>query len=138
MRAESRFIQKLGGKLRRRVLLSVRWVNILQVRIMMMRFQLYGLFPIVAVIPLLSCVQLLVSLWTSACQDSPVPTISWSLPKFISIESVMLFNHLILCCCLLLLPSKGMPPFPASGSFPVTRLLASGAQRLGLQHQSFQ
>ena len=38
-----------------------------------MRFQLYGLFPIVAVVPLLNCVQLLVSLWASACQDSPVP-----------------------------------------------------------------
>ena len=80
-------------------------------------------------------------LWAYGPQHARTPlslTISWSLPKFISIESVMLFNHLILCCCLLLLPSKGMPPFPASGSFPVTRLLASGAQRLGLQHQSFQ
>ena len=32
-------------------------------------------------------------------------TISQSLLKFISIESVMLSNHLILCCHLLLLPS---------------------------------
>ena len=32
-------------------------------------------------------------------------TISHSLPKFMSIESVMPFNHLILCCPLLLLPS---------------------------------
>jgi len=38
----------------------------------MMRFQLYGLFPIV-VIQSLSCVQLFVTLWTSACQASPVP-----------------------------------------------------------------
>ena len=30
---------------------------------------------------------------------------SWSLPKLMSIESVMLSNHLILCCPLLLLPS---------------------------------
>ena len=29
----------------------------------------------------------------------------WSLLKFMSIESVMLSNHLILCCLLLLLPS---------------------------------
>ena len=35
----------------------------------------------------------------------PSPTISWSLLKFISIESVMLSNHLILCCHILLLPS---------------------------------
>ena len=32
-------------------------------------------------------------------------TISWSLRKFMSIESVMLSNHLTLCCPLLLLPS---------------------------------
>ena len=32
-------------------------------------------------------------------------TISWSLSKFMSTESVMLSNHLILCCPLLLLPS---------------------------------
>ena len=34
----------------------------------------------------------------------PSFTLSWSLLKFMSIESVMLSNHLILCC-LLLLPS---------------------------------
>ena len=32
-------------------------------------------------------------------------TTFWSLLKFMSIESVMLSNHLILCCSLLLLPS---------------------------------
>ena len=32
-------------------------------------------------------------------------TVSWSLFKFMSIESLMLSNHLILCHCLLLLPS---------------------------------
>ena len=31
--------------------------------------------------------------------------VSWSLLKPMSIESVMLYNHLILCCPLLLLPS---------------------------------
>ena len=35
----------------------------------------------------------------------PVHINSWSLRKFMSIESVMPFNHLILCCPLLLLPS---------------------------------
>ena len=40
--------------------------------------------------------------WTAACQ-APLPsTISWSLFKFMSIESVMLSNHLILCRPLLL------------------------------------
>ena len=32
-------------------------------------------------------------------------TNSWSWPKLMAIESVMPFNHLILCCTLLLLPS---------------------------------
>ena len=35
----------------------------------------------------------------------PVLSISWALLKFMSIESVMLCNQLILCCCPLLLPS---------------------------------
>ena len=40
--------------------------------------------------------------WTAACQASPSITNSWSLLKFMSIESVMPSNHLILCCPLLL------------------------------------
>ena len=43
--------------------------------------------------------------WTVARQASPSLTISQSLPKLMSIESVMLSNHLILCHPLLLLPS---------------------------------
>ena len=39
---------------------------------------------------------------TTACQASLSFTISWSSCKFMSIESVMLFHHLILCCPLLL------------------------------------
>ena len=39
------------------------------------------------------------------CQASLTFTISWSLLKLVSIESVMLSNYLILCCPLLLLPS---------------------------------
>ena len=52
-----------------------------------------------------SPVQLFMTLWTVACQTSLSFTISWSLPKFMSIESVMLSTHLILCCLILLLPS---------------------------------
>ena len=40
-------------------------------------------------------------------------TVSWSWLKLMSIESVMLSNHLILCCPLLLLPSV----FPSIGVF---------------------
>ena len=43
--------------------------------------------------------------WTTARQSPQSFTISGSLLKFISIESVMLFNHLILCCAFLLLSS---------------------------------
>ena len=43
--------------------------------------------------------------WTAAHQVSLSITNSWSLPKLISIESVMPSNHLILCCPLFLLPS---------------------------------
>ena len=43
--------------------------------------------------------------WTAARQALLSSTISWSLLKFMSTESVMPFNHLILCHPLLLLPS---------------------------------
>ena len=43
--------------------------------------------------------------WTAACQASLSNTNSRNLLKIMSIESVMPFNHLILCCSLLLLPS---------------------------------
>ena len=43
--------------------------------------------------------------WTAACQASLSITNSQSLPKLMSIESVMPSNHLILCRPLLFLPS---------------------------------
>ena len=43
--------------------------------------------------------------WTEVCQASLSITNSWTLPKLMSIKSVMLSNHLILCWPLLLLPS---------------------------------
>ena len=42
---------------------------------------------------------------TAACQAFLFFTVSWSLLKLMSIESVMSSNHLILCGSLLLLPS---------------------------------
>ena len=50
---------------------------------------------------LLSCVWLFATLWTAACQAFLSVINSWSLLKLMSIESVMPFNHLILCCPLL-------------------------------------
>ena len=43
--------------------------------------------------------------WAAACQFPLSFTISWSLLKLMSTESVMPSNHLILCCPHLLLPS---------------------------------
>ena len=43
--------------------------------------------------------------WTVALQARLSSTMSQSVLKFMSIESVILSNHLILCCSLLLLPS---------------------------------
>ena len=53
----------------------------------------------------LSYVQLSATPWTAGHQPSQSFTISQSLLKLMSIELVMLFNHLILCHPLLLLPS---------------------------------
>ena len=50
-------------------------------------------------------VRLFVNPLTAACQASLSITNFWSLLKLTSIESVMPFNHLILCYPLLLLPS---------------------------------
>ena len=54
-------------------------------------------------------------------------TISQSLLKLMSIESVMPFNHLILCH-----PFSSCPqPFPASGSFPMSQFFTSSGQSIG-------
>ena len=53
----------------------------------------------------LSHVRLFATPWTAARQASLSITNSWSLLKLMSIELVMLSNHLILCHPLLLLPS---------------------------------
>ena len=63
------------------------------------------------------------------CRTPGLPSITntQGLLKLMSVESVMTFNHLILCLPLLLLPS-----FPASGSFPMSQLFASGSQSIGV------
>ena len=56
-------------------------------------------------VQLLSCVRLVATPWTAACQ-APLSTInSWSLLKLMSIQSVTPSNHFILCRPLLLPPS---------------------------------
>ena len=56
----------------------------------------------------LSHVRLFVTPWIAAFQASLSITNSWSLSRLMSIESMMLSNHLILCHPLLLLPP--IPP----------------------------
>ena len=81
--------------------------------------------PFVAV-QSLSCVQLFVTPWTADHQAPLSFTISQSLLKFTSIESVMLS-----------ISSSASPfsfclqSFPTSGSFPVSWLFASGGQSIG-------
>ena len=74
----------------------------------------------------LSHVQLFAIPWTAACQATLSSTNSWSLPKLMSIELVMPAKHLILC-----LPFSSWPQsFPASGSFQMNQLFASGSQSI--------
>ena len=63
------------------------------------------LSPSLVVVWLVSCVQLFGTPWTRAHQAPLSSTISQSLLRFMFIESVMLSNHPILFCPLLLLPS---------------------------------
>ena len=76
----------------------------------------------------LSRVWLFATPWNAAHQASLSITNSWSLFKLMSIESVMPFNHLILCHLLLLLPSI----LPTSGSFQMSQLFTSGGQSVGV------
>ena len=62
-------------------------------------------FNNLVVVQLLSCVRLFATPWIAAHQPLLSFTISWSLLKLMSIESVMPSHHLILCYTLLLLPS---------------------------------
>ena len=58
----------------------------------------------------------------AACQASLSSTISWSLLILISIELVMHFNHLILCC---------LQSFSVSRSFPMSWLFTLGGHNTG-------
>ena len=74
-----------------------------------------------------SCLTLC-SPWTAARQASLSITNSQSLPKLMSIESMMPFNHLILCHPF----SSHLQSFPESGSFPISQFFASGGQSIGV------
>ena len=79
-------------------------------------------------VQLLSCVRPFVTPWTVTCQPYLSITNSWSLLKLMSIELVMPFNHLILCCPLLL------PPIFHSIRvfFPMNQFFSLGGQSIGV------
>ena len=86
-----------------------------------------------AVVQSLSCVQLFATPWTEVHQASLSFTISQSLLRLMSIELVMPSNYLIFCCPLF---SSCLQSFPASGSFPRSRLFASGGQSSGASERT--
>ena len=73
----------------------------------------------VVVVQLLSQVQLFATPWTAAGQASLSFTISQSLLKFMSIESEMPFNHLVLCHHFLLLASVFLSSIQSFAPFPI-------------------
>ena len=81
---------------------------------------------------MLSHVWLFATPWTAAHQASLSFTISQSLLKLVSFESVMPSNHLILYH-----PFSSCPQFfPASRSFPMIQLFTSGGQTIGASASS--
>ena len=76
-------------------------------------------------VQLLSCVRLFATSWTAARQASLSFTISSTLLRLMSIESVMPSISFSV------MPSSSCPQsFPASGSFPMSRLFAPGGQSI--------
>ena len=88
----------------------------------------WNLSAFVVAMQSLSRVWLLATPWTAAYQASLCFSVSWSLLKFMSIESVILSNCLILCG-----PFSSCPQsLPASGSFPMNQLFKWGGQSIEL------
>ena len=82
---------------------------------------------LVVVVQLLSRVQVFVTPWTAACQASLSFSVSQSFLKLMSIELVMPST-----ISSSVAPFSSCPQyFPASGSFPMSRLFASGGQNIG-------
>ena len=82
---------------------------------------------IVAIVRSLRCVWLFMTPWTAACQASLSLTTSQSLPRFISIESVMPSCYMILWCPVLLLPSI----FPSIRVFSSESAVSISGQIIG-------
>ena len=76
----------------------------------------------------LSHVQFFAAPWTAARQASLSFTVSWSLLKLMSIESVRSSNHLILCYPLLLPPSI----FPSIRVSSMSQFFTTGSHSIGV------
>ena len=78
------------------------------------------------VLQLLSPVYFFATLWTTACQGPLSSPVSWSL---------LIFLPLSQWCCLIIsssvVPFFCLQSFPAAGTFPLSRLFASGGQSIG-------
>ena len=74
---------------------SSNYLILCHVKIALIEFQILSVITVV-VVQLLSCVWLFETPWPATCQASPSFTISWSLLKLMSTESMMPSNHLIL------------------------------------------
>ena len=83
-------------------------------------------FSSTAVIQPLSCVWLFATPWTAAYQASLSFSISWSLLKLMSIEP---WCHPAISSSVTF--SSCPQSFPASGFFPMSRVLTSGGQSIG-------
>ena len=93
-------------------------------------------FPYLSSVQSLSRVWLFATPWTAARQASLSITNSQSLPKLMSIESVMPSNHLTLCLPLLL--SSIFPSIRVFSNESVLHIRWPKVLELQLQHQSFQ
>ena len=77
---------------------------------------------VVFLVQSLSCVWISATPLAAACKAPLSSTMSWRLLRFMSVESVVLSNHLILSPTFYFC----FKPFPESGSFPMSWLFASG------------
>ena len=85
--------------------LLISWLQSPSAMILEVEFHVNKLILRLSSVQSFSHIWLFVTPWTAACHASLSITNAQSLFKLMSIKSVMSFNHLILCCSLLLLPS---------------------------------
>ena len=136
------FLQSLSPKIkfnlsdtRNAVLLSSCQLSLIILQIHLSKFRGFiyldwiTFFNFFSSVQSLSHVQLFVTPWTAASQVSLSITNSRSLLKLTSVESVMPFSHLILCCPLLLL----LQSLPGSESFTMSQQFTLGGKVVEFQ-----